>query len=127
MAEPKDTIIRHILNAFVYSFAGLKAVWKNELAFRLEALVILAMTPVGIWLGRSAVEWALLIGSCTMILIVELLNSAVEAVVDRIGPERRELSKRAKDMGSAAAFLAMVTAAIVWGLIAYERIFGGLK
>ena len=125
MANSKDTIIRHILNAFVYTFAGLKAAWKNELAFRTEALVIIAMTPLGIWLGRSAVEWALLIGSCALILIVELLNSAVEAVVDRIGPERRELSKRAKDMGSAAAFLAMVSAAIVWGLIFYERIFGG--
>ena len=125
MAKSKDTIIRHILNAFVYTFAGLKAAWKNELAFRTEALVIIAMTPLGIWLGRSAVEWALLIGSCALILIVELLNSAIEAVVDRIGPERRELSKRAKDMGSAAAFLAMVSAAIVWGLIFYERIFGG--
>lgn len=124
MTESKDTIIRHILNAFVYSFAGLKAAWKNELAFRMEALVILAMMPVGIWLGRSVVEWALLIGSGTLILIVELLNSAVEAVVDRIGPQRRELSKRAKDMGSAAAFLAMLTAAIVWGLIFYKRILG---
>ena len=125
MANSKDTIIRHILNAFVYSFAGLKAAWKNELAFRTEVLVIIAMTPLGIWMGRNAAEWALLIGSCALILIVELLNSAVEAVVDRIGPERRELSKRAKDMGSAAAFLAMVSAAIVWGLILYERIFGG--
>ena len=124
MTESKETIIRHILNAFVYSFAGLKAAWKNELAFRMETLIILAMMPVGIWLGRSVVEWALLIGSGTLILIVELLNSAVEAVVDRIGPQRRELSKRAKDMGSAAAFLAMLTAAIVWGLILYKRIWG---
>ncbi|NNL74800.1 MAG: diacylglycerol kinase [Desulfobacterales bacterium] len=124
MTESKDTIIRHILNAFVYSFAGLKAAWKNELAFRMETLILLAMMPVGIWLGRSVVEWALLIGSGTLILIVELLNSAVEAVVDRIGPQRRELSKRAKDMGSAAAFLAMLTAAIVWGLIFYKRILG---
>lgn len=124
MTESKETIIRHILNAFVYSFAGLKAAWKNELAFRMETLIILAMMPVGIWLGRSVVEWALLIGSGTLILIVELLNSAVEAVVDRIGLQRRELSKRAKDMGSAAAFLAMLTAAIVWGLILYKRILG---
>ena len=105
------------------SVAGLKAAWKNEIAFRTEAFVILVMTPLGIWLGQSAVERALLIGSCALILIVELLNSAVEAIVDRIGPERRELSKRAKDMGSAAAFLAMVTAAIVWGVIFYKRIF----
>jgi len=121
MEETKDTIIRHILNAFVYSFAGLKAAWKNEMAFRLEAVVMAIMLPVGIWLGKSAVEWALLTASCMLILIVELLNSALEAVVDRIGPQRHELAKRAKDMGSAAAFISMITAVIVWGLIAYGR------
>ncbi len=121
MEETKDTIIRHILNAFVYSFAGLKAAWKNEMAFRLEAVVMAIMLPVGIWLGKSAVEWALLTASCMLILIIELLNSALEAVVDRIGPQRHELAKRAKDMGSAAAFISMITAVIVWGLIAYGR------
>ena len=124
MEEKKDTLIRHILNAFVYSFAGLKAAWKNELAFRTETIVILILLPVGIWLGRSAFEWALLIASCLLILITELLNSALEAVVDRFGPQRHELSKRAKDMGSAAAFISMVTAAVVWALIAYERFLG---
>ncbi len=82
------------------------------------------MTPLGLWLGRSAVERALLIASILLILITELLNSALEAVVDRIGPQRHELSKRAKDMGSAAAFISMVTAAMVWALIAYERFLG---
>jgi diacylglycerol kinase (ATP) len=124
MVEKKDTLIRHIMNAFVYTFAGLKAVWKNELAFRTEAVVILILLPAGIWLGRSAVEWALLIASCLLILITELLNSALEAVVDRIGPQRHELSKRAKDMGSAAAFISMITAAVVWGMIAFGRFFG---
>ncbi len=124
MEETKDTIIRHILNAFVYSFAGLKAAWKNEMAFRLEAVVMAIMLPVGIWLGKSAVEWALLTASCMLILIIELLNSALEAVVDRIGPQRHELAKRAKDMGSAAAFISMITAVIVWGLIAYGRFWG---
>ncbi len=124
MKEEKDTLIRHIGNAFVYTFAGLMAAWKNELAFRTEAIVILILLPVGIWLGRSGVEWALLIASCLLILITELLNSALEAVVDRIGPQRHELSKRAKDMGSAAAFISMVTAAVVWGMIAFERFFG---
>ncbi len=120
----KDTIIAHILNAFIWSMAGIKAAWKNEQAFRWEAAIVLLMMPVGLWLGRTAVEWALLIASAMSILITELLNSAVEAVVDRIGPERHELSKRAKDMGSAAAFISMITAAVVWGLIAYERFLG---
>jgi diacylglycerol kinase (ATP) len=79
------------------------------------------MVPLGIWLGRSAVEQALLIASILLILLTELLNSALEAVVDRIGPERHELSKRAKDMGSAAAFISMVTAALVWIIIAVDR------
>jgi len=124
MGEAKDTIIAHILNAFIWSMAGIKAAWKNEQAFRWEAAIVLLMMPVGLWLGRTAVEWALLIASAMSILITELLNSAVEAVVDRIGPERHELSKRAKDMGSAAAFISMITAVIVWGLIAYERFLG---
>ena len=124
MGEAKDTIIAHILNAVIWSMAGIKAAWKNEQAFRWEAAIVLLMMPVGLWLGRTAVEWALLIASAMSILITELLNSAVEAVVDRIGPERHELSKRAKDLGSAAAFISMITAAVVWGLIAYERFLG---
>ena len=123
MTEKKDTLIRHILNAFVYTFDGLKAAWKNELAFRTEAVVILILLPVGVWLARSAVERALLIAACLLILITELLNSALEAVVDRIGPQRHELSKRAKDMGSAAAFISMITAAIVWIMIVFGRFF----
>ena len=124
MGEAKDTIIAHIIKAVIWSLAGIKAAWKNEQAFRWEAAIVLLMMPVGLWLGRTAVERALLIASSMSILITELLNSAVEAVVDRIGPERHELSKRAKDLGSAAAFISMITAAIVWGLIAYERLLG---
>jgi diacylglycerol kinase (ATP) len=124
MENENETMVRHILNAFVYSFAGLKAAWKNELAFRGEAIVIAVMIPVGIWLGRTPVERALLIGSCLAILVTELLNSAVEAIVDRIGPERQELSKRAKDLGSAAVFISMISAAVIWALIAYSRFAG---
>ena len=124
MAEAKDTILAHILKAFIWSMAGIKAAWKNEQAFRWEAAIVLLMMPVSLWLGRTAVERALLIACSMSVLITELLNSAVEAVVDRIGPERHELSKRAKDMGSAAALISMVTAVVVWGLIAYERILG---
>ncbi len=124
MGEAKDTIIAHIIKAVIWSLAGIKAAWKNEQAFRWEAAIVLLMMPVGLWLGRTAVERALLIASSMSILITELLNSAVEAAVDRIGPERHELSKRAKDLGSAAAFISMIIAAVVWGLIAYERLLG---
>ena len=121
MGNKNESLIGHIKNAFIYTFAGLKAGWKNELAFRGEVVVAIIMVPLGIWLGRTAVEQALLIASILLILVTELLNSALEAVVDRIGPQRHELSKRAKDMGSAAAFISMVTAALVWILIAYDR------
>ena len=124
MGEAKDTIIAHIIKAVIWSMAGLKAAWKNEQAFRWEATIIFLMMPVGLWLGKTAVERALLIASAMSILVTELLNSAVEAVVDRIGPERHKLSKRAKDLGSAAALISMITAAVVWGLIAYERFLG---
>ena len=119
----KETILRHIINAFIYSFAGLKSAWKNELAFRLQSIVVILVLPAGMWLGGNAVERALLIASCSLIIIVELLNSAIESVVDRIGQERHELSKRAKDLGSAASFVTMITTAIVWVLIAYQRFF----
>jgi len=121
MGNQNENVTGHIINAFKYTFAGLASAWKNELAFRGEAVVAIIMIPMGIWLGRSGVERALLIGSILLILLTELLNSALEAVVDRIGPERHELSKRAKDMASAAAFISMVTAALVWIIIACDR------
>jgi diacylglycerol kinase (ATP) len=124
MGKAKESVLRHIGHAFVWSATGLKSAWKNELAFRAEAIVIFFLIPLGMWLGKSAAERALLIASCLLILIIELLNSALEAVVDRIGPEHHELSGRAKDMGSAAAFFAMLTAGIVWALIAYDRFWG---
>jgi diacylglycerol kinase (ATP) len=121
MGSENENVIGHIINAFRYTFDGLKSAWKNELAFRGEVVVAIIMIPLGIWLGQSAVEQALLIASILLILLTELVNSALEAVVDRIGPERHELSKRAKDMGSAAAFISMVTAALVWIIIAFDR------
>ena len=121
MGNKNESLIGHIKNAFNYTFAGLASAWKNELAFRGEVVVATIMIPLGIWLGRSGVEQALLIASILLILLTELLNSALEAVVDRIGPERHELSKRAKDMGSAAAFISMVTAALVWIIIALDH------
>ena len=124
MGEAKESVLRHIGKAFIWSATGIKSAWRNELAFRVEAIIIIILIPLGFWLGKSAAEQALLIASCLLILIIELLNSAIEAVVDRIGPERHELSGRAKDMGSAAAFFAMLTAGIIWALIAYERFWG---
>ena len=121
MGSENENIFRHIQNAVVYSWAGLKAAWDNELAFRTETIVIAFLMPFGIWMGETAVQWALLIGSSMLVLITELLNSAVEKVVDRISSEHHILSKQAKDLGSAAAAVSMLTAVTVWGLIAYER------
>ena len=108
---------RRLVNATGYSWAGLKAAWRNEEAFRQEALLCAALVPVALWLGDSAIEQALLISSLLLVVIVELLNSGIEAVVDRIGQERHELSGRAKDIGSAAVFVALLNAAVVWLLI----------
>ena len=121
MGSENENIFRHIKNAVIYSWDGLKAAWDNEMAFRTEAVVIALLMPIGIWIGQTAVQWALLIGSAMLVLITELLNSAVENVVDRIGTEHHILSKQAKDLGSAAAGVSMLTAAMVWGLIAYGR------
>ncbi len=123
MGNKNEGLIDHIINAFRYTFAGFRSAWKHELAFRGEVVVVAVMLPLGLWLGRSAAERALLIASLLLILITELVNSALEAVVDRIGPERHELSKRAKDLGSAAAFVSMVSAALVWMIIAWDRFF----
>jgi diacylglycerol kinase (ATP) len=124
MGTRNEGIFRHIINAFIWSAAGIRAAWKHELAFRAQVTVIAAIIPVGIWLGETAVQWALLFGACTGVLITELLNSAIEAIVDRIGLEHNELSGRAKDLGSAAAFFSMATAVVVWGLVAYDRFWG---
>lgn len=121
MGSESENIFRHIWNAVIYSWAGLKAAWNNEMAFRTETIVIALMMPIGIWIGETAVQWALLIGSSLLVLITELLNSAVEKVVDRIGTEHHSLSKQAKDLGSAAAAVSMLAAVMVWGLIAYAR------
>ena len=121
MSTRNEGLFRHIINALIWSAGGIKAAGKHELAFRSQVIVIAAMIPVGIWLGESAVQWALLFGSCMLVLITELLNSALETIVDRIGLEHNELSGRAKDLGSAAAFFSMATAVVIWGLIAYER------
>jgi diacylglycerol kinase (ATP) len=117
MAEQSATGLRRIVNAWFYSIAGFKACFRHEEAFRQETLAMFLLLPVGFWLGRSGVERALLVGSLLLVPLVEILNSAIEAVVDRFGGEHHELSGRAKDMGSAAVFLSIVTAVLVWLLV----------
>lgn len=121
MSKPGNTGINRIFKATGYSWAGLKAAFKHEAAFRQELLLCLALMPLGIWLGQTAVERALLIGSLLLVLIVELVNSALEAVVDRFGGEQHELSGRAKDIGSAAVFIALLNVIVVWGLVLLPR------
>ena len=100
--------------------AGLATAYREEAAFRQELLLVLVMAPLGLWLGENGVERALLVGSLLCILVVELLNSAVEATVDRVSLERDKLAKHAKDTGSAAVLLALANLAVVWGLILYD-------
>ncbi len=109
--------LQRLINATGYSRDGLAAAWKHEAAFREETLLAAIMVPLGLWLGRSSIEQALLVGTVLLVLIVELLNSAIEAVVDRVSDERHELSKRAKDIGSAAVLLTLALTAAVWALI----------
>jgi diacylglycerol kinase (ATP) len=106
-----------VLNATQYSIAGLAAAARHEDAFRQELILVVLLTPLALWLGDSGVERALMIGSLILVLIVELLNSAVEATVDRISFENHRLAKRAKDIGSAAVMLSLANAGVVWLLI----------
>jgi diacylglycerol kinase (ATP) len=112
----KKGLVR-LWNATGYSRDGLKAAWKNEAAFREEVLLALFAIPLALYLGKTGVDRALLVGSILLILIVEILNSGLEAVVDKASPETHELAKRAKDMGSAGVMLALINAAVVWACV----------
>jgi diacylglycerol kinase (ATP) len=124
MPKSQKRGLGRLLAATTFSAAGLRAAWRHEEAFRQEVLVGLTLTPVALWLGQSAAQRVLLIGSCVLVLIVELLNSAIEAVVDRIGHEINELSAQAKDMGSAAVLLSLALAAATWAAVAAGRFLG---
>ena len=113
------TGLRRILNAARYSMDGLRAAYRHEDAFRQEIWLTLVAVPLALWLGEGALERALMIGSVLLVLVVELLNSAVEATVDRVSLERHELAKRAKDVGSAAVLVALLNAAVVWSLLLF--------
>ena len=113
----KPTGFTRLLRAFGYSFQGFRHTWREEAAFRQEVGLSLVLIPAGLYLGRSGIERAMLVSPMLMILVVEILNSAVEAVVDRSGIERHPLAGMAKDMGSAAVMLSFVLLGTVWLLI----------
>ena len=115
----KATGLKRIVNAAGYSWSGLKAAYRNEAAFRQELLLAIILIPLAIWLGETGVERAILIGSTLFVMIIELINSAIEAVVDRFGGEWEVLSGRAKDLGSAAVMLSLILLFVTWSLILF--------
>ena len=122
MASPNGLFdLRRVWRAAGYSVAGFKAALKNEAAFRQELALFVVLAPLGLWLGHDGAERSLLIGSLLLVLIVELLNSAIEAAVNRIGEEPHALSGRAKDLGSAAVLVSLLFVALVWALVLADR------
>lgn len=114
MSKLKPASVERVLQAAHYSWQGLRAAWKYERAFRDEVIVLIILAPIAWAVGDNAFERILLIGSWLGVLIIELVNSSIEAVVDRASPEHNELAGRAKDLGSAAVFMAMVLSALIW-------------
>ena len=113
--------INRLIKAFGYSMKGLGAGWRHEEAFRQEVMLTVVMLPCAFWIGRDPLDYAILIGALLIVLITELVNSGIEALTDRIGEERHELSGRAKDLASAAVFLSLVLVVVVWACVAYAR------
>jgi len=116
--------LNRIWHATGYSLEGLRAGW-NEKAFRQEAIAAVVLVPLAFWLGHSWMEVALLAGSVVIVMIVELLNTGIETAIDRIGPEWHDLSKRAKDMGSAAVLLSLLLCIGIWSAALFQRFFHG--
>ena len=123
MGKPDNTGILRVIRAARYSAQGFVHAFRHESAFRQELALGVIMFPAAFWLGRSPLEIALLVAVCILVLIVELLNSAVEAAIDRHGDEMHELSGRAKDMGSAAVSLSLILVWVIWGAVIYDRFF----
>jgi diacylglycerol kinase (ATP) len=111
------TGLQRLINATGYSLSGLAAATRHEDAFRQELILAAILVPLGLWLGASGVERAILVGSVLLVLVVELLNSAIEATVDRVSLDDHSLAKRAKDIGSAAVMLALVNVIVIWLLL----------
>lgn len=121
MPKPGYTGLARIARAFRFSMLGLRAAWRYESAFRQECLIAIILVPCAFLLAETYTQAALLIAATGLVLVAELLNSAVEAVVDRIGEEHHELAGRAKDMGSAAVFVSLVIVVVTWSLVAIDR------
>ena len=119
--KPGKTGIARLLDATRYSARGLAAAFRHEAAFRQEVLLVAVLFTASFWLQSSALEWLVLVVPLFILLVVELVNSAIETAVDRIGSERHELSGRAKDMGSAAVFLSLLLIALTWGAVIWSR------
>jgi len=119
--KARPSVPGRLVRATVVSLAGLRAAWIHEAAFRQECRAAAVLLPAALWLGQDAVERALLLGACLLVLVVELLNSAIEAAVDRVGTDHHLLAGRAKDLGSAAVFMALLLFLCVWGSIAWDR------
>ena len=122
MAKPGNQGLTRVIKAAGYSAKGFRAAWKYESAFRQEVVLAVTLTPFAVWLGRDPFEIAVLIASLFLVVIVELLNSAVEAVVDRVGDEPHQLSGRAKDLGSAAVFVSLALVIMLWSAVLWDRI-----
>ena len=120
-AQKQRRGLQRLWHALGYSLAGLRAGW-HEPAFRQEALAALVLLPLALWLGQGWVETALLAGAVVLVLVVELLNTGIEAAIDRVGPEWHALSKRAKDTGSAAVLLSLLLCGAVWGAALWQRL-----
>jgi diacylglycerol kinase (ATP) len=119
--KPGKTGLRRLLDATAYSAKGIGACWRNEAAFRQEVLLLVVLLPLSPFVARSVEQWLLLVLPLLLLLIVELLNSAVENIVDRIGHEQHVLSGQAKDMGSAAVLLCLVMIALAWATLAWQN------
>lgn len=124
MAESRHQGLARLWRATVNSFAGFGAAWRNEAAFRQECALAVVLLPAAFWVGRTGLQVSLLVTSVLLVLIVELLNSAVEAVVDRISRDHHDLSGRAKDMGSAAVMLSLLLLGATWGGVIWDRWLG---
>ena len=123
MNKPNGGGLGRILKATDCSRKGFIAAWTHEAAFRQETVLALIMLPLSFWLAQSTSHWAMLVATLLLVLIVELLNSAIETLTDRVSLERHELSGRAKDIASAAVTLSLTVVAVVWGAAIYEKFF----
>lgn len=124
MNKPNITGLARLRAAIGYSLKGLQAAWRFEEAFRLEVVLGALCVPLAFWLARSHIELILLLGSIFAVIMAELVNSAIEAVVDRTGSELHELSGRAKDIGSSVVFVGLIQFAVIWGIILADRMLG---